>query len=189
MSAKNASKEYIEITKALLAEMNTDSVAEIAEELNRCFNSGGKVLLCGNGGSASDASHFAGELVGRFRRERGAMAAIALTMDTAVITAIANDYGYENVFSRQVEALGREGDILVAISTSGTSRNVLKAAETARRSGLHVIAFTSELCESAGWADLHWKSNSTATSYTQEQMLVVFHAICYALEEILAEKE
>ncbi|MCK5130572.1 MAG: SIS domain-containing protein [Candidatus Sabulitectum sp.] len=189
MSAKNAVKEYIEITKALLAEMNTDSVAEITEELNRCFKSGGKVLLCGNGGSASDASHFAGELVGRFRRERAAMAAIALTTDTAVITAVANDYGYETIFSRQVKALGREGDIFVAITTSGESRNVLKAAKTARESGLRVIAFTSELCKNPLWADLHWKSNTAVTSFTQEQMLVAFHAICYGLEDILVKEE
>lgn len=189
MSAKNAVINYVEKAKSLLKEMNTDSVVEITDELSRCFNRGGKVLLCGNGGSASDASHFAGELVGRFGRDREAIAAIALTTDTAVITAIANDYGYENIFSRQVEALGREGDVLVAITTSGTSENVLKAAEVARESGLYVIAFTSELCDNPSWADLHWKSNSTGTSYTQEQMLVVFHAICCGLEGILAEKE
>ncbi len=189
MSAKNAVKKYIEKTKTLLAEMGTDSVAEITDELNRCFKRGGKVLVCGNGGSASDASHFAGELVGRFRRDREAMAAIALTVDPAVITAVANDSGYENIFSRQVEALGREGDVLIAISTSGGSPNVLKAAETARESGLRVIAFTSAQCEHTQWADLHWKSNTAATSFTQEQMLVALHAVCYGLEEILAEEE
>ncbi|MCD4708131.1 MAG: SIS domain-containing protein [Candidatus Sabulitectum sp.] len=189
MSAKNAVKEYIEKAKILLTEMEVDSVAEITEELNRCFGDGKKILVCGNGGSASDASHFVGELAGRFRRDREAIAAIALTVDPAVITAIANDYGYENVFSRQVEALGREGDVLIAITTSGESPNILKAAETARESGLRVIAFTSAQCENPNWADLHWKSHSVATSHTQEQILVAFHAICYGLEEILAEKE
>jgi len=188
MSAKNAVKDYIGKTKALMAGMDSESVVSITEELNRCFKRGGKVLLCGNGGSASDASHFAGELVGRFRRERRSMAAVALTVDSAVITAVANDYGYENVFSRQVEALGKQGDVLIALSTSGASQNVLKAAEVAEERGIFVIAFTSMLCDDPSWADLHWKSSSPLTSHTQEQMLVAFHAICYGLEEILAEK-
>ncbi len=189
MSAKNAVKEYFGKTTALLTEMNVDSVIEIAAELNLCFQRDSRVFICGNGGSAVDASHFAGELVGRFRRDRKAMPAIALTTDSAVITAIANDYGYENIFSRQLEALGQQGDILVAISTSGNSSNVLKAAETARALGMQVIAFTSQLCDSPIWADIHWKSNSPSTSFTQEQMLIAFHALCYAQEEILAEEE
>ncbi len=189
MSAKNAVKEYIRKTTALLTEMNVDSVIEIAAELNLCFKRDSRVFVCGNGGSAVDASHFAGELVGRFRRDRKAMPAIALTTDTAVITSIANDYGYEYIFSRQIEALGREGDVLVAITTSGSSSNVLKAAETARTAGIKVIAFTSELCDSPLWADIHWKSNSPSTSFTQEQMLIALHAVCYALEETLAEEE
>lgn len=188
MFAKNAVKDYIEKAKALMTDMNSESVVSITEELSRCFERGGKVLLCGNGGSASDASHFAGELVGRFRRERMPMAAVALTVDSAVITAVANDYGYESVFSRQVEALGKKGDVLIAISTSGVSQNVLKAAEVARERGIFVMAFTSMLCDDPGWADLYWRSSSPSTSHTQEQMLVAFHAICYGLEEILAEK-
>lgn len=182
MSAKNAVADYLGKASSLITGMSSAVVADIAEEFLRCFESGGKVLLCGNGGSATDASHFAGELVGRFRKERPAMAAVALTTDTAAITAIANDYGYENIFSRQIEAIGRKGDILVAISTSGTSSNVLNAAKTARESGLTIVAFTSELCGSADWADLHWRSNTSVTSHTQEQMLMVFHAICSGLE-------
>ncbi len=182
MPAKNAVADYLDKASSLMVTMDTTVVENITEEFFRCLTEGGKILLCGNGGSAVDASHFAGELVGRFRKERPAMAAIALTTDTATITAIANDYGYENVFSRQVEALGRKGDILVAISTSGSSSNVLKAARTARRLELTVIAFTSELCKKTDWADFHWKSNTTITSFTQEQMLMVFHAICFGLE-------
>ena len=189
MPAKNAVKNYIRKTSTLLAKMNVDSVIEIAAELNLCFKRDSRVFVCGNGGSAVDASHFAGELVCRFRRDRKAMPAIALTADAAVITAIANDYGYDNIFSRQIEALGREGDVLVAITTSGSSSNVLKAAQTARAAGIKVVAFTSELCDNPSWADLHWKSNSPSTSFTQEQMLIAFHAVCYALEEILAEEE
>jgi D-sedoheptulose 7-phosphate isomerase len=189
MATENAVREYIRGAELLLADTSVDSVLEIVEELSLCFRGGGKALVCGNGGSAADAAHFAGELVGRFRRERAAMAAIALTADTAVITALANDYGYESVFSRQVEALGMKGDILIAITTSGNSRNVIRAAETARLSGLQVIAFTSKLKKKPQWADLHWESGSELTSYTQEQMLVAFHAICCGLEESSPEKQ
>jgi len=189
MSAENAVRKYIQEAVASMDSINEYSVAEITELFSRCFRSGGKILLCGNGGSASDASHFAGELVGRFKTERTALAAVALTTDVAVITAVANDYGYQSVFSRQVEAIGREGDILVAISTSGTSRNVINAAETAKQIGMSVVAFTSRLKSKPGWADLHWESGSEETSFTQEQMLVAFHAICFGLEEIIAGEE
>jgi len=185
MSEKNAAVKYIEKAGKLLSAMNTFSVEEITSELNRCLVCRGKILICGNGGSASDASHFAGELVGRFRRERPAMAALALTVDPAVITAIGNDYGYEKVFSRQVEALGNHGDVLIAITTGGTSPNVLLAADTATKQGMKVIAFTSKACMNADWADLHWSAGSEETSHAQEEMLVVFHAICHGLEEML----
>ena len=189
MSAENAVKNYIREAVTSVDNINVNSVVEITEVFSRCLSSGGKILLCGNGGSASDASHFAGELVGRFRTERTAMAAVALTTEMAVITALANDYGYERVFSRQVEAIGRKGDILVAISTSGTSSNVVSAAETAKQRGLSVVAFTSKLGKKLEWADFHWESGSTETSFTQEQMLVAFHAICFGLEEVLVGKE
>lgn len=187
MFKKNAVRDYIERAGTLLAEMDFSLVQVITGELVQCIRSGGKVLVCGNGGSASDASHFAGELVGRFRREREAFPAIALTTDPAVITAVANDYGFEKIFSRQIEAFGKKGDVLIAISTSGTSRNILKAAEKASDMGLHVIAFTSSSCQNADWADHHWRSKCPETSHTQEQMLVAFHAICHGLEDMLAE--
>lgn len=189
MPEKNAVKDYIERAVLLLREMDFTRIEFITNELARCIQNGGKILVCGNGGSASDASHFAGELVGRFRRERKAFAAIALTVDSSVITAIANDYGYDKIFSRQVEALGRTGDTLIAISTSGTSPNIVSAAEKASEMGLNVIAFTSSLCLSADWADQHWHSNCRETSYTQEQMFVAFHAICEGLEDLLAENK
>jgi D-sedoheptulose 7-phosphate isomerase len=189
MPERNAVVKYIEKASKLLSEMNTSAVEEITSELGRCLSRGGKILICGNGGSASDASHFAGELVGRFRMERPGMAALALTVDPAVITAIGNDYGFESVFSRQVEALGNKGDTLIAITTGGTSSNVLRAAGKASEMGLKVIAFTSAACMNPSWADFHWRSGSGETSHAQEDMLVVFHAICYGLEEILAEIE
>lgn len=189
MPEKNVVKDYIERAVLLLREMDSTRIEFITSELARCIQSGGKILVCGNGGSASDASHFAGELLGRFRREREAFAALALTTDSAVITAIANDYGYDKIFSRQVEAIGRMGDTLIAISTSGTSPNILRAAEKASEIGLNVIAFTSSSCLSVDWADQHWHSNCLETSHTQEQMFVAFHAICEGLEELLAENK
>ena len=187
MPEKNAVKDYIEKAVLLLREMDSTTIELITSELARCIRSGGKILICGNGGSASDASHFAGELVCRFRRDREAYAAIALTVDSSIITAIANDYGYDKVFSRQIEALGIKGDTLIAISTSGTSCNIIMAAEKASEMGLNVIAFTSSSCLKVDWANQHWHSSCLETSHTQEQMFVVFHAICEGLEDLLAE--
>ena len=114
------------------------------ELFRACYSAGGKLLVCGNGGSAADAQHFAAELVGRYESDRPALAAIALTTDSSALTAIANDYGFERVFARQVEALARAGDVLVALSTSGNSANVLRAAQQAKLSGVQVVALTGE---------------------------------------------
>jgi D-sedoheptulose 7-phosphate isomerase len=174
---------YLEAARAALAAMDPDRVGEAAKLCLECVLHGGKILFCGNGGSAADAQHFAGELVGRFRLERGAIPAIALTADTAVITALANDYSFEMVFARQVEALGREGDILVAITTSGKSPNVLLAIEKAHDLGLRVIAFTGSAGgPAADAADVAVKAPSGETSHAQEALLVAGHAICAAVE-------
>ena len=114
----------------------------VAELMGTCIGKGGKILICGNGGSASDALHFSGEMVGRFLKERRPLPAIALSGDISAITAIGNDYGYEQVFARGVEAYGKKGDLLFAISTSGKSPNILKAVETAKKIGLTVIGLT-----------------------------------------------
>lgn len=145
---------------------------------------GGKILLCGNGGSAADAQHIAAELTGRYKTERDALAGIALTTDTSALTAIGNDYGYEFVFSRQLEALGREGDLLIAISTSGNSGNVVKALELARKIGIKTIGLSgrtggsmNELCE------LNLVVPSNDTPRIQEMHIMIGHIICQAIDD------
>ena len=147
------------------------------------LKSGGKILICGNGGSAADAQHFAAELTGRYKTERGALAGIALTTDTSAITAIGNDYGYDLVFSRQLEALGRKGDLLVAISTSGNSKNVLNALEFARKNGIKTLGFSgkggglmNELC------DINLVVPSSDTARIQEMHIFFVHTICQAID-------
>jgi len=153
----------------------------------QCLRRGGRILACGNGGSAADAQHLVGELVGRFRDEREALAAVALTADTALITAVANDYGYERVFARQVEALARPGDVLVALSTSGNSPNVVQAAEAARRRGCTVVAFTGAGGgQLAAHADLHLSAPSSVVARIQEVHGVCIHALCEGLDRLLA---
>lgn len=158
--------------------------AGMAETLAR----GGRVLLCGNGGSAADAQHFAAELVNRFRLERKPWAAVALTTDSSVLTSIANDYSYEEVFSKQVEALGREGDWLVAISTSGNAANVLRAVEAARAAGMKTLAMCGgtggKLAAAADETLCVASSRTTARIQEGHEMLV--HALCEMVEERLA---
>src|SRR5271165_1074445 len=129
-----AIRDHLEVAAQL--ESQLPMLQEIGLALTAALRGGGKILWCGNGGSAADAQHLAAEIVGRFRRERRGLPSIALTTDTSILTAVANDYGFEAVFARQVEALGAPGDLLVGISTSGNSRNVLAALETARSQGL-----------------------------------------------------
>ena len=158
--------------------------------MHECLRAGGKILACGNGGSAADAQHMVAELVGRFREERRALPAIALTADTAILTAVGNDYGYERVFARQVEALARAGDVLLAISTSGNSANVLHAAQTARTLGCTVIALTGAGGGAlAGHADLLIKAPSTVVARIQEMHTLSIHAICEALDALIRVQE
>ena len=162
-------------------------VAEVAAALVAALRAGGKVLVAGNGGSAAEAQHFATELVGRFKRERDAYAVLALTADTAVLTAVANDYGYEEVFARQVRALGRPGDVLVAFSTSGESENVVRAAIAARELGMTVVAVTGgrpSRLERA--ADLAVRVPTTDTPLAQEVHVVLLHVLCDVVEAELA---
>ena len=141
-------------------------------------------MFCGNGGSAADAQHWAAEIVGRFQKERPGMAALALTTDTSILTAIGNDYGYERIFARQVEGLGREGDVLVGISTSGNSGNVLAAIEMARTKGIRVIGFTAKGGgKMAGLCDVLLDVPSENTARTQEIHEIMGHIICELVEE------
>ncbi len=154
--------------------------------LHTCLGAGGKVLACGNGGSAADAQHLVAELVGRFREERRALPAIALTADAATLTALGNDYGFERVFARQVEALARPGDVLMAISTSGNSPNVVQAAQAAKRLGCHVVGLTgSPGGQLAAETDLLIRAPSTTVARIQEVHSLCIHALCEALDELI----
>lgn len=155
----------------------------IARALCAALRSGGKILWCGNGGSAADSQHMAAEIVGRFRRERRGLPSIALTTDTSILTSVGNDYGFDAIFARQVEALGAPGDVLVAISTSGNSRNVLAAMETARSLGLTTVAFTGNGGgKMAALADHLFTVDSRETARIQETHILAGHMICDWIE-------
>lgn len=165
-------------------------VGRAADVIGACLKAGGKVLLCGNGGSAADAQHIAAELVGRYRRERAPMAALALTTDTSALTAIANDTGYDQIFARQLQALGKPGDVLVAISTSGTSPSVLEALKVAGSLGLNRIGLTGQSGGNmAADTDLLLCAPSTVTSHIQEMHIAVGHVLCGLLEDSLGDSE
>jgi D-sedoheptulose 7-phosphate isomerase len=155
----------------------------IAKRIAEVLRGGGKLLLCGNGGSAADAQHVAAEFVGRYRKNRIPLPAIALTTDTSILTAVGNDFDFADVFARQVEALAQPGDLVVGISTSGKSPNVLKAIEAARRKGAGTLAFTRAGGEPlASLADLTFAAPSTDTPRVQEAHLLAWHIICDLLE-------
>ncbi len=178
--------EALEDAARLHAECVTASVAATAEAARVMLESldrGGKILVFGNGGSASDAQHFAAELVGRFMRERRALPSIALTTDTSILTALANDYAFEKVFARQVEALGRPGDVVLGISTSGESPNVLAGFGAARAGGLAIVALTGRDGGPVGRAaDVHINVPSPSTARVQEVHRTLLHAICELIE-------
>jgi D-sedoheptulose 7-phosphate isomerase len=160
--------------------------AEAAEAMVTSLRGGGRILACGNGGSAADAQHFAAELVGRFERERAALAAIALTTDTSILTALANDYDFARVFARQVEALGRPGDVLLGISTSGASSNVLAAFAAARAGGVTTVALTGRDGGAVGAAaDIHINVPAASTARVQEVHRTLLHAVCALVEREL----
>jgi phosphoheptose isomerase len=160
------------------------SVAEAGAIMKVALRSGRKILAFGNGGSAADAQHLATELVGRFQKERPGFAAVALTADSALLTSVANDYGFERVFARQVEALGVGGDVAVAITTSGTSRNILAALESARALGMTTIALTGRDGGEAGrLAEIHLNVPEAVTARVQEVHRTLIHALCEIVEE------
>jgi D-sedoheptulose 7-phosphate isomerase len=166
------------------ADLLPEVLQKIIDASDVCLRAGGKILVCGNGGSAADAQHLAAELVCRVRHDRGALPGIALTTDSSALTAIANDYGYDHVFARQVEALARPGDVLVAISTSGNSPNVIEAARQARAIGCTVIALTGRSGgKLAGHADLLVAAPSDIVSRIQEVHELCVHIIAQALED------
>lgn len=167
------------------------SVADAAAVVVDALQSGAKVLLCGNGGSAADAQHIAAELAGRLRRERAGLPAVALTVNPSVLTAVSNDYGYDMVFARQVEALGRAGDVLIGISTSGGSPNVLRALEAARARGMKTVGLLGERgAEMGPLCDVSVAAPSSDTQRIQEIHIAVGHAICEIVEsELFGSRE
>jgi D-sedoheptulose 7-phosphate isomerase len=174
------------VERAIADKSFVASMVAIAERITQALRSGGKLLLAGNGGSAADAQHVAAELVGRFVRDRAPLAAIALTTDTSALTALGNDYGFDQVFARQLRALGRRGDVFAAISTSGRSANILVALQTARELGLVTVGFTKAaqtpmhpLC------DLVLAAPSEETALIQQLHIAAAHAICHLIEREL----
>jgi D-sedoheptulose 7-phosphate isomerase len=165
------------------------AIAAASETLIGALRGGGKILACGNGGSAGDAQHFSAELLNRFERERPGLPAVALTTDTSTLTSIANDYAFEQVFSKQVRALGRRGDCLLAISTSGNSPNVLEAIRAAHESGLRVIALTGRdggrMAAALAAGDVEVRVPAARTARIQEVHLVVIHCLCDAIDAAL----
>jgi len=187
---KKAIKNTIETKKKILADKNTLSIIEkVTEEMIKAFKNDKKVLLCGNGGSAADAQHIAAELSGKFYLDRKPLFAEALHTNTSFLTAVANDYSYEEVFTRAVKSMGREGDILIGISTSGNSLNVIKAIETANKKKLLTIGLTGksggkmkDLCKYL------IKVPSTDTPRIQESHILIGHIICEIVEKNLFDK-
>jgi D-sedoheptulose 7-phosphate isomerase len=161
-----------------------EGLLEVAEVASTTIKAGHKIMLCGNGGSAADSQHIAAELIGRFEKERRSMAAIALTTDTSALTAIANDYGYDQVFARQVEGLGQSGDLLIGISTSGNSKNVVKAMEVAQSKGIRTVALVGDKPEGAmqAIADYVLAAPSTNTARIQECHILIMHTLCQLVE-------
>jgi len=166
------------------------TLAEVAARMVGVLRGGRKVLIVGNGGSAAEAQHFAGELVGRFRRERAPYAVMALTTDTAILTAIANDYGYQEVFARQVHALGQPGDLLLIFSTSGESENLVRAASAARQCGMATVAVVGTgPCRLAQLATVVVHAPATEAPLVQELHQIVTHLLCEVIEAELAQQE
>lgn len=176
-------------TKQRVADSLAPHIAAAARAMAECLKSGGKILSCGNGGSAADAQHFAAELVGRFEREREELAAIALTTDSSIMTAIANDYSFDEIFAKQVRALGKPGDILFAISTSGNSKNVVAAIEAAHKKGLRIIGMTGRSGGKIGamtrTQDVLLNVDAPATARIQEVHLLTLHCLCDAIDQLL----
>lgn len=178
----------------MLAEsMNTlaeqaDIIRSIADTCTQTLKNGGKIMFCGNGGSAADSQHLAAEFVGRYKLERKALNSVALTVDTSILTAIGNDYGYDDVFRRQVEGIGHKGDVLIGLSTSGNSRNVLLAFEQAASMGITTVAFTG--CGGGKMkekADICLAVAAGVTNHIQEQHITCGHLICELVEKAMYE--
>ncbi len=181
-SIKNAITEHIEVVSKLTSIV--PNIKSIGEQLVRCLNKGGKIVWMGNGGSAADSQHLAAELVGRYQRERQGLASIALTTDSSILTAVSNDYGYETVFARQIQALCTKQDIVIGISTSGNSKNIINGIKAAKDIGIYTVA----LLGGSGGAlkelvDLSLIVPSDKTARIQEAHILIGHILCEMLDE------
>ncbi|NHC07037.1 phosphoheptose isomerase [Azonexus fungiphilus] len=176
-------------TKLNAVDAMSAPIAAAIETMTGCLLNGGKILACGNGGSAADAQHFAAELVGRFEAERQELAAVALSTDSSILTAVGNDYGFAHIFSKQVRALGHAGDVLLAISTSGNSGNVIEAIRAAHEHDMTVIALTGkgggEIGELLRDADINLCVPADRTARIQETHLLIIHCLCDGIDALL----
>ncbi len=186
MNYDEIAADYLMVAHEVFHDLK-DSVEEITGEIVKSVAAGGKVLFCGNGGSAADAQHFSGEFLNRFLREREPFPGMTLTADTSTLTAIANDYSFDEVFSKQVEGLGQAGDVLVGITTTGNSPNIVRACEAARERGMVTVAMTGgDGGKLASLADYHLNIGSTRhTPRVQEGHQLLMHLICERVEESL----
>lgn len=190
-NSRDELKKSVTVIQSILAdEALIDRIDSAAEVTIHALNNGGKVLLAGNGGSAADAQHIAGELVSRFLFDRPGLPAIALTTDTSILTAIGNDYGYERLFARQIQALGRQGDVFIAYSTSGSSPNILAALDEARSRGIITIGLTgNRQSPMRDRCDILLDVPSSETPKIQEGHLVIGHILCGLVEQAIFGKD
>lgn len=180
--------ESIQVKEELLR-TGIGKIIEITDLITGCLKKNGKVILFGNGGSASDSQHIAAEFVGRFKKDRNALAAIALTTNTSILTALANDYGYEIVFAKQIEALGQKNDVAIGISTSGKAKNVVLGIKQAKKMGLKTIALTgADGGELAKLTDISLVVPSSVTARIQEAHITIGHIICELVEEAVCQE-
>jgi len=181
--------ESIQVKEEILRNQ-IDSIFEISLLMIDCLRKGGKVIVFGNGGSASDSQHIAAELVGRFKRDRSALAGIALTTNTSILTSLANDYGYDVVFSRQVEALGKKNDVALGISTSGKAKNVALGIKQAKKMGMKTVALSGgDGGEIVKLADVSLLVPSKITARIQEAHITIAHIICEMIEQELCQEQ
>jgi D-sedoheptulose 7-phosphate isomerase len=191
MSIERIQQHFTDSVETKLAARDAlpEYIAAAADVMFEALSNGNKILACGNGGSAADCQHFAAELVGRFERERPELPAIALTTDSSILTAVGNDYNFDAIFSKQVRALGQEGDVLLAITTSGNSGNVLAAIEAAHERGMHVIALTGKgggkINAALGELDVHICVPADRTARIQEVHLLTIHCLCDLVDAML----
>ncbi|MCM8804205.1 MAG: SIS domain-containing protein [Candidatus Omnitrophica bacterium] len=177
-------KSHIELLNSVFDSSFLEKLIKISDLIVKSIKRGNKVLLCGNGGSAADCQHFSGEMINRFKKERKPLPFISLTTDTSVITSIGNDYKFEDIFSKQVLALGRRNDILICFSTSGESKNVIEAAKKAKGIKMTIISLTGKIPNTLEkFSDFNISVPSTHTEKVQQIHLIIYHLLCYLIEE------